>query len=163
MGQEEEPEQRYLDAADEFLKGLQRNENGKPEIPGFAHFSVSHTGDIWAAAFAEVPIGLDVQEKREVRYGAIAEKFYSDAEKDAVVKSGSPKEIFYTIWARKEALVKAAGGKLFMEMPDVVCGDGGEIPPEIEMLGRKWKTEDLIFTDDTAAAVCFEIRGERPI
>ena len=41
-----------------------RAERGKPYFPNTpsVHFSVSHSGDIFACAFSDAPVGVDIQE-----------------------------------------------------------------------------------------------------
>ncbi len=83
---------------------------GKPYFVGGPEVSISHTGRIWMCAVSDTPVGLDVQEKRTVKYVSIAERFFTPLEADYIKKSAEgPKNAFYRIWARKEAYVKYTG------------------------------------------------------
>ncbi len=87
---------------------IHRAEGGKPYFKSHPHlhFSVSHSGTLWACLFAECPIGLDVQEKKKgVTFTRLAHRWFHLSEASKV----SCEEDFYKIWCRKEAFVKALG------------------------------------------------------
>ncbi len=80
------------------------SEKGKPgfaDIPLF--FSLSHSGDVCAAALSDLPVGVDIERcARPVRPG-LAERSMTAAEKEAF--DGD----FIRLWCRKEALAKMTG------------------------------------------------------
>ena len=93
---------------------LARTERGKPYFPNYpsVHFSVSHSGDIFACAFSDEPIGLDVQEYKHrpdeaERCRKIAARFFHRDEIDAL--DADTVSAFYNIWTAKEAYVKLTG------------------------------------------------------
>ena len=91
-------------------------ENGKPEIMECPemYFNLSHSGDYVAAAFADMPIGIDVEHFRES--GAkIAERFFSEEER-RYLKEQPGASSFTRIWTRKESYVKATGMGLRLPM-----------------------------------------------
>ena len=73
--------------------------------------SVSHSGGVWAAAFAwDTGVGLDIQEPVAVRRMAgIARRFYHLAEREAWEHADDPAAEFVRIWCRKEAAAKQSG------------------------------------------------------
>ena len=73
--------------------------------------SVSHSGGVWAAAFAwGTDVGLDVQTPVSVRRTAgIVRRFYHPAEREAWERSDDPASAFIRLWCRKEAAVKQSG------------------------------------------------------
>lgn len=92
-------------------------EYGKPYIPGFAPFSVSHSGCTWAVLIADQAVvtedfgtaqgrktscGLDIQYPRKVDALSVMKRFF--APEDAA-HAGE----FFRMWTRREALIKAAG------------------------------------------------------
>ena len=89
--------------------------HGKPYFPSHpdVHFSVSHTGNLWACAFADREVGLDVQEHREnddpARLARLAKRWFSDGERRYLEERGYEPAEFYRIWSRKEAFVKYTG------------------------------------------------------
>lgn len=91
-------------------------ENGKPKIMEYPeiYFNLSHSGDCVAAAFADIPVGIDVEHFRES--GAkIAERFFSEEER-RYLKEQSDASSFTRIWTRKESYVKAIGLGLRLPM-----------------------------------------------
>ena len=57
-------------------------EYGKPVIPGFAPFSISHSNDTWAVLIAESGdgaerCGLDIQYRRNTSAVSVAKRFYA--------------------------------------------------------------------------------------
>lgn len=105
------------DRAGLLTVGMYTGENGKPYIDGFDFFSISHTGNNWAVLFCENECGLDVQSARSCDVLSIAKRFYhpDDAAAVAAAYEAGPAEggdEFFRLWARREALVKAAGGSV---------------------------------------------------
>lgn len=90
---------------EEFTVGF--NENGKP-ILDFCNFSISHSGDIVVCAVSDFPIGVDIEQikgfKKRERY-----MLFTPPENEYVNESDSENR-FFTLWTRKEALIKARGG-----------------------------------------------------
>jgi len=98
-----------LDIGD-ISREISRTEKGKPyfaEIP--VEFSVSHTADIWVCLMMEgdSPVGVDIQQVKEYRYEKIAEKYYTEQEKQQVRTHGA--DAFFRIWTCKEAYAKYTG------------------------------------------------------
>ena len=97
-------------------------EYGKPVIPGFAPFSVSHSNNTWAVLIAEAGdgaerCGLDVQYRRKTEAASVAKRFYAAEDAGlvcAAVTAGADaaEDVFFRLWTRREALVKAAGGSV---------------------------------------------------
>ena len=104
--------------AEELVSGLQTGENGKPYIEGFDCFSVSHTGGIWAVLIDIRECGLDIQLGRKSDAVAISRRIYAgeDADKIAALHDEDPEkaaDMFFRLWARREALTKALGGTVY--------------------------------------------------
>ena len=99
-----------LDAA-EFVTFRERGRKPVFVLHPKLHASVSHSGGVWAAAFSDTrPVGMDIQERMEVRrYESIARRYYHPKEADAVLSSADPMAEFCHIWCRKEAAVKQSG------------------------------------------------------
>ena len=104
--------------------------HGKPELaPPWAglHTSLSHSGDMIAAAIAAGrPVGVDVQylvpgldtAGLSARFFPPDEAGYVAAGRDASARA----DRFAHLWARKEAVVKAAGGRLWPNLKIAVRG-----------------------------------------
>ncbi|HSR88308.1 MAG TPA: 4'-phosphopantetheinyl transferase superfamily protein [Pontiella sp.] len=106
-------------------------ENGKPHVvDSEVEFNVSHSGEWVVLAFGrDRAIGVDIEQiKRTMDVKAISERYYSPRERDWVAASGDPCAVFFRLWARKEAYVKACGSTLFTELKrmSVPMEDGAE-------------------------------------
>ena len=93
------------------------------------YLSVSHSGEYFLCIVAGLPVGIDVQERKGSNAAKIADRYFSDREKEYVDEHGE--NGFFTVWTRKEAYSKLTGEGL------------AEIIRGTEVLDR----EDVEFTD----------------
>jgi 4'-phosphopantetheinyl transferase len=142
--------------------------NGKPrlaDVPPGLHVNLSHSGDLCLLAVAGRPVGVDVQQVPSGLdpVGMAARRY--PAEEAAFVAAGADATArlgrFVALWARKEACVKAAGGKLMQGMGLPVAGGsplrvalpGGPLP-------GPFVVTDLPVPDGYGAAVA--VSGDGP-
>lgn len=105
-------------------------EHGKPDwdVEGL-HFNLSHSGTLAACGISDRPVGVDVQEPCVYRE-ALARRFFSAAEQEALSASEDRDRDFGRIWTRKEAYVKAMGTGLRTPLASfTVLGEG--TPPGV--------------------------------
>jgi 4'-phosphopantetheinyl transferase len=141
--------------------------NGKPSLIGEAlQVNLSHAGEWAAIAVTETrPVGVDLQDLvADLDHAAMARRFYPPAEAGLVAgadaealrrddaehvrRSGA--ETFAALWARKEAVVKAAGDRLTRGLPLPVAGNP---PPPVTHDGVTYAVADLPAPDGFRAAV----------
>lgn len=102
----------------QFVEGPQ----GKPALVDNAlEFNVSHSGDRVAIAVTEgTPVGIDieVEQPRMTDLNALARRYFSKVEADEVERASgdAAMRLFFTIWTAKEAVIKAAGGGLSIDL-----------------------------------------------
>lgn len=110
-----------------------RDGAGKPHVAGWAgHFNSSHSREVMLLAFADRPIGCDV-ETIDPGFGwrALADRLFAGEERRALAalddQDGCP--AFFRCWARKEAFVKAIGQGLAWPLDAfaVTCGQRAQI------------------------------------
>ena len=104
-------------------------QNGKPYIDGFDFFSISHSANVWAVLFCRDECGLDIQLARKCDAASIARRFYHPDDAAVVIEKGADE--FFRLWARREALIKAAAGSIAAgDIPsvlgDIVVYEGAE-------------------------------------
>ena len=88
-----------------------RTEEGKPYIASEEiHFSVSHSGGLFACAMAAEPMGIDIQHTKGFSWEKLSRRYFAVDEQAAVEEEGE--EAFFRLWTRKEALSKFLGGGL---------------------------------------------------
>jgi 4'-phosphopantetheinyl transferase len=103
---------------------------GKPELaPPWSglHTSLSHSGDLIAAAISTGrPAGCDIQYLVPgLEVAALSARFFPPDEAGYVAagrSAGARADRFARLWARKEAVVKAAGGRLWPNLTIAVHG-----------------------------------------
>jgi 4'-phosphopantetheinyl transferase len=93
---------------------------GKPFLVGYDHyhFNVSHAGRYVACATDEEPVGIDVEEIKQVDLG-IAKRFFGEEEKAFLFSrpEDQQQKTFYQIWTRKESYIKRDGRGLSIPLP----------------------------------------------
>lgn len=135
---------------------IKTHSNGKPYFSDSPlHFSLSHSEDLWACAFSDSEIGLDVQYKKEKNYMRTAQRMFTENERTYIVeRSTACADAFYKIWTRLEAFAKCTGEGIFAERPDLADNEG-RLLDEV-----RWKGEILYFVEvnfdinDFASALC---------
>ena len=141
---------------------IRRTEKGKPylfdvQLEGPSekiHFSVSHSGSLWACVVSDRVCGLDVQELRPASFEALAVRYYSSREADYVKSAGL--KGFYEIWIRREALAKYTGLGFFGmsdKRPELVNAEG--VPAaEVQWNGCRVIFEEISVPEGYLAVWC---------
>ncbi|MER7272956.1 4'-phosphopantetheinyl transferase superfamily protein [Dactylosporangium sp. NPDC000244] len=135
-----------------------RGPNGKPHLAGEpCQVNLSHAGEWAAIAVTDArPVGVDLQDAvAGLDYAAMARRFFPPAEAEFVAARGA--EAFALLWARKEAVVKAAGDRLTRGLLLPVAGDP---PPAVTHDGTGYTLADLAAPDGFRAAVA--LAGPEP-
>jgi len=83
------------------------NPSGKPSLGTNSNFSISRSGLFVAVGFGPC-IGVDLQEKIRICLSDYLIAL-SPAEKKMLDNSMDPESLFFNIWTKKEAVLKAAG------------------------------------------------------
>jgi 4'-phosphopantetheinyl transferase len=95
------------------------SENGKPHVvDSDIDFNVSHSDEWVVLAFGKRRnIGVDIEKiKLEMEVEGIAARFFAPEEIELLKAAEEKHTLFFQIWARKEAYVKACGSTLFSEL-----------------------------------------------
>lgn len=108
---------------EELERRLVYGPHGKPELPDGPAFSVSHSGRYWAVLIAydesaggKPSVGLDIQVSVPASYESIAKRFFREEEAALVMAASDEearREVFFRLWTKREALLKAAGESVF--------------------------------------------------
>jgi 4'-phosphopantetheinyl transferase len=135
---------------------------GKPYVAGAPEFSLSHAGD-WAvvALSAYRPVGIDVDLPHPGQDPLRSAARFFRADEHELVRAAPPEvraATYLRMWARKEACVKAAGGRLAFGLRLPVAG-----PVVVDATGRlggPWRVRDLAAPPGYTGAVA--LTGPRP-
>jgi len=138
-----------------------RGPHGKPSLVGqSAQANLSHS-DEWVllAATTAGPVGVDVQRVDErVDVLRLAERYFPPAEAAHVAAAGRHAERaarFFALWTRKEACLKASGGRLIEGMRVPVLGTDHVHDPDGSLPGP-YVVRDLPAPTGFHAAVAVE-------
>lgn len=141
---------------------FETGEYGKPcLVCGSLYFNISHTGDFLLIAVADFPdIGIDIETiKPRGSIASLARRCFSDREFDRWLQlpAAAQLEVFYRLWTKKEAFVKAVGRgiALGLEHCEVELEAGGQllaIPAEYGPADA-WKATELTVDTVTCAAL----------
>lgn len=111
-----------------FLK----DNNGRPYMPGGElFFNISHTRYAFAIAIVKSYFpGIDTERTgRNIDYQQVAANYFSKREIDYISCSAVPREAFYSLWTRKESLLKSIGSGIVTDLTKVeVSGESNTIP-----------------------------------
>ena len=91
---------------------IETDENGKLYIPDVNNlfFSLSHSGEYAACVICDVPVGVDIQQKRETKAN-IAKRFFKAEEVQTIEKLPLEEQgdMFFRYWTGKECYLKLKG------------------------------------------------------
>lgn len=133
--------------------------HGKPLIRESTLFhSVTHSEDVVAVAVTDVaPVGIDAEYRTKAANPVGSSRlFLGPGERPCEAA-----DQFYTVWCRKEAVIKATGRGLATPLSEVVVGSADQVPRLIGYRGEivNWWMSDLDFGEDYAGAVCVMAPG----
>jgi 4'-phosphopantetheinyl transferase len=125
---------------------------GKPELAGDAagagiSFSTSHSGSVALIAVGRTPaLGIDIERLRDdIEPECIATQFFCDREAAAIAALPAPERraAFFSLWTRKEAVVKALGGGLSIPLDAFEVSVNPAAPPTLVecSLDARWVDE----------------------
>lgn len=86
-------------------------------------FNISHSENKILIAVSDNEIGVDIEKiKPEFAHKDVVEKYFTANEKKAILNAEKPHEVFYKLWTRKEAILKATGMGIAADLRSIeVC------------------------------------------
>jgi 4'-phosphopantetheinyl transferase len=147
--------------------------HGKPmatNVP--VSFNISHSGAQAVAAVATLPeitLGIDVEHMRDVEPG-LAQRFFSAAENEDLAQLDGEAwlKAFFRCWTRKEAVVKALGAGLSLELSRFDVSVRPDQPACIRSFdgdpsaGEAWRLCEFVPEDGYIGTVAVRTEG-RPV
>jgi 4'-phosphopantetheinyl transferase len=134
---------------------------GKPVLEGrqSPHFSVSHCSDLALLAVARFPIGIDVEHVRPGDFWqkvigqclSPRERAYLEA-----LPARSRSTALYSLWTRKEAVLKALGTGLLYPPQQVCLLAESKKPTVVNLMGRNWLVQQVRAPRGYAASAAIE-------
>lgn len=124
-------------------------------------FSITHSGQLIGVAISPEPVGLDVEQIREVDHlESIATDVFSKREFDVFSSLPNNRQSteFFRLWTKKEAILKASGEGLTGSLQEI---DLGLIPSHAseqqstESRSHNWEIRNIDLGTDYAGSVAF--------
>ncbi len=130
------------------------NLNHKPYIENGTYFNISHSGKIVIVAFSnKSEIGVDIEEIKAIDIIGISNNFHID-EIQHLKKNNYNTDLFYSIWTKKEAFLKAKGDGILFGINDL------SILKDIVINNKKWYIDNVDFCFGYKCAVCTEFKAK---
>jgi 4'-phosphopantetheinyl transferase len=141
-------------AAIEFAEG----ENKKPYIvnPGNTglYYNLSHSNNWILIAIANSEIGVDTEfVNPDFDYREIINDVFSPGEVD-FIKQGNLSKLFFTLWTRKEALIKATGQGMDENFKVIPCMDGDhDMDHNVGSANNDWHVSTFELNENYVASI----------
>lgn len=85
------------------------NEYGKPVSQNGEYFNISHSGDYVIFALSDCEVGCDIQRTDYIKTEGAAKFVFCKEEMNLLKNSYDKTDTFYTLWTKKESLLKCIG------------------------------------------------------
>ncbi len=131
------------------------NEHSKPAInypyQSNLQFNLSHSDEqLLIAITSEFAIGVDIEKIQPAFNAGVVNRFFSLQEQQALAETTDSATLFYQIWSRKEAVIKALGQGLFAPPANFSVTDEYQV---ITFNNTDWSVASLPIHPEYAAAL----------
>ncbi|WP_372752963.1 4'-phosphopantetheinyl transferase superfamily protein [Mariniflexile sp.] len=139
---------------------LSYDANKKPYLPSHPalFFNVAHSKDKAIIALSQHPVGVDIEyinPHDDVLHNLSA--IFSEPEIAYIAGSEEKHRAFYTLWTRKEALVKALGKGIDNDFNKIPTTNGlHRVAASLLGSTESWSVQDLTIASNYAAAIAFK-------
>lgn len=136
---------------------FEKGKNGKPFYISSQYkplcFNVSHSKDKIIIALGTSEVGVDLEKvEPDFLFQDVSTQYFSPVEQMALQRVAKPLVLFYELWTRKEALLKATSVGLIDQLAQVSCLLGENfVDPTLISTDKNWLVQSF-FTDDSYVA-----------
>jgi 4'-phosphopantetheinyl transferase len=119
------------------------------------HYNTTHSGDLILIAISRTALGIDIEKiNSDFAYADILQSNFTDNEIRFMNSGKNQPNHFYTLWTRKEALVKATGKGMDDEFRNVPSLDGSHwIEEHVIGSTENWQVESFRLGDEYIGAI----------
>jgi 4'-phosphopantetheinyl transferase len=134
--------------------------NKKPYLAShpWLHFNISHSEDFAAIAISRKKVGLDIEYlSKDFKFSNLLPDIFDDNERLTIQNAIDKKNIFYTLWTRKEAFVKALGKGIDEDFKYIPCLDG-QHSTDFKLIKntQNWQVYSFNLADHYLGAIALE-------
>ena len=124
------------------------------------HFNIAHSGDWILIAVSGSAIGVDVEKiDNDFSYQEILSLNFSKEEIEFIKNSNQPRNNFYLLWTRKEALMKATAKGIDEKLIFISALDGlHEMNEQIIGSENAWNINSFVLEENYVGSVAFNPR-----
>jgi 4'-phosphopantetheinyl transferase len=157
---------KYLDKQPATVE-FYTDENKKPHVKNTGtdlHFNISHTDDFVVITVDNTPVGIDLEKiNGTFVFENILEKIFTADEIKAIQDNDDhSRHMFYRLWTRKEALLKASGKGIDNDIPHIPSLDG--VHHTSISQGGIWDVHTFGLQDTYLCSVAFQrLAGNREV
>lgn len=131
-------------------RDFQATSVGKPYCNGGKPFNISHSGDYVTVAFSDQEVGNDIEKVVNFDIESVV-GYLHPYEAEYIKHNSNSKNIFFKVWTRKEAYLKALGRGIIDDLNKENC-----LVDELARNG-KWYLHSLSFISNYQIALCTQI------
>ena len=121
------------------------------------HFNISHSHDLILMAFSGMELGIDIEwMDKSFSYQDLLDQNFSKDEIDFIKINQETPSIFYLLWTRKEAVLKATSSGLNSTLSSVPSLDGAHsIPSSYINSHENWKVSSFQIEENYMASIAY--------
>lgn len=126
-------------------------------------FNITHSEDLILFAISNNKVGVDVEFiNPDFNYNDILHACFTEEEKDWVCSSPNPRQTFYFLWTRKEALLKATGKGISDSLKYISCIPGDN-KVAVELIGseKEWTIKSFHVSENYIASIAYSL--DKPV
>lgn len=115
----------------------------RPFLAGSIDFNIAHSdGAVVCALVQNGRVGIDIEAIKPIDV-ADYKSVFTAREYGAIVQSPDPVTVFFELWTRKEAVIKADGRGFYVDPKTVDVSSNA-----VQLAGDVWRTEKLAIAED---------------
>jgi 4'-phosphopantetheinyl transferase len=120
-------------------------------------FNVAHSGEYILIAVAKLFVGADVEFiDREFDISSVMKFAFSNNEIEYITNAVSASLAFYTIWSRKEALLKGSGKGITEDLSGTSCLDGiNKVESEVIGSDSDWSVRSFMVAPGYVGTIAY--------
>lgn len=135
--------------AGDCLNDWRRDENNKPVIDNWNAFNIAHASNLVVFTYTTgETVGIDVEKRKDLEYNDIVGNFHV-GEQQYIASAADPLHCFYEIWAKKEALLKAAGIGIINGLSEFSC-----VEDIVNYRKQSWYLKEVQLHSEYACYLC---------